>query len=387
MTAFNPISADLEPVAITPTTASYTGEVVYMYAFDIAYEMPRLPIRTLLGQPIAHFRMDVSKRNPRQHMFFSPQMVLLPPVEYPGPQGRLRVERAIKLLPLGSISITMRVPFTVRTINDLVAYHDITFSTGSLELEVRRLAEEARQELAPYCSRPASQVRDEEAYTVFNIRSMPEVTAGSKFNAEDWLRTHRREVAALLTQEEDVAVLSQQEVEESTSRLLSYYKHDLVVMDWDAALIVADPRDVEETLYVMELANLQLSELEAYDRILDSAVERSYRDLEKRGGRSKRAILRDLREIRIDLARLSDELSNITKFFGDWHLARIYQILAKRFHLSDWTKTINSKLTMLDNLYSLHKLDQNNRLMLILEATIVLLFIIDLVILVLGMRR
>ena len=29
----------------------------------------------------------------------------------------------------------------------------------------------------------------------------------------------------------------------------------------------------------MELANLQLAELEAYDRILDAAVDRSYRDL------------------------------------------------------------------------------------------------------------
>lgn len=376
--------APLESSSTSP--AVYTGEVVYMYAFDIAYEMSRLQIKTLLGQPVAHFRVDVSKRIPRQHMFFAPEMVLLPPVEYPGPQGRMRVERAVKLLPVGVLSITMRVPFKVHSITDLVAFHDITFSTGSLEAEVRQLAEEARQELAPYCSRPASQVRDEEAYTVFCIHSAPPGPDGVKYNAEDWLRAHRREVAALLTQEDDVTLLSQQEMEESTARALSYYKHDLAVVDWDAALIMSEPQYMEETLYVMELANLQLTELEAYDRILDVAVERSYRDLENRGARSKRAVLRDLREIRIDLARLSDELSNITKFFGDWHMARIYQSLADRFHLADWSKTINSKLTMLDYLYSLHKQDQNNRWMLILEVTIVLLFIVDLVILVMGLK-
>jgi len=38
----------------------------------------------------------------------------------------------------------------------------------------------------------------------------------------------------------------------------------------------------------------------------------------------------ELREIRIDLARMNDELSNITKFFGDWHLARIYKNIAAR---------------------------------------------------------
>jgi len=93
------------------------------------------------------------------------------------------------------------------------------------------------------------------------------------------------------------------------------------------------PRSLDETLYIMELANLQLAELEAYDRILDEAVEKAYRDLAAR--RFSRwtgaGVQRDLRELRMDLARLSDELSNITKFFGDWHLARIYQGLASRF--------------------------------------------------------
>jgi hypothetical protein len=355
-----------------------------MYAFDIAYEMSRMPVHTLLGQQVAQFRVDVSKRIPRQHMFFAPHMVLLPPVEYPGPLGRMRVERAIKLLAQGAISITMRVPFAVRSISDLVAFHDITFSETSLQAEVRLLAEDARRELAAYCTRPAAQVRDEEAYTVFCLHPPLTGPDGGPLGSNEWFAQHRREIASLLTQEEDLTRLSQQEVEESTDQTLSYYKDDLVVLDWDAALVVSEPRDLEETLYMMELANLQLTELEAYDRILDGVVERSYRDLEQRGQRRKRAMLRDLREIRIDLARLSDELSNITKFFGDWHLARIYKALAGRFHLADWHQTIHSKLTMLDYLYSLHKQDQTNRWMLLLETTIVLLFIADIIMLLMG---
>jgi len=126
----------------------------------------------------------------------------------------------------------------------------------------------------------------------------------------------------VLTQEPDIDHLSRQEAEESTGRYLSYYEHDVVVVDWDAALIMDEPQNFDETLYVMELANLQLAELEAYDRILDDALERSYRDLGERPLRRKGDVLRELREIRVDLARLSDELSNITKFLGDWHLAR-----------------------------------------------------------------
>jgi hypothetical protein len=365
----------------------YTGEVVYIYAFDVAYDMSRQPIRELLGQTVAQFAVDGSKRSPRHLFFYKPQMVRLPPLERIGPHGPVRLERAVKILPVGAISITVRVPFSVRRIEDLVDYHDLEFSNGVLQEEVRRLAEEIRQELGPHLIRPVKQLAEEEAYTVFCIQSPLATADESPLSAENWLRAQRREVAALLTQEPDIDHLSTQEADESTDRHLSYYEHDLVVIDWDAALIVDHPENFDETLYVMELANLQLAELEAYDRLLDEALERSYRDLGERRARARGEVLRELRDIRIDLARFNDELSNITKFFGDWHLARIYENIAARFHLGDWHRSINGKLKTLDDLYQLLKQDQNNRWMFILELTIVLLFVIDLVMLFLGLKR
>jgi hypothetical protein len=364
----------------------YSGEVVYVYAFDVAYEMARQPVRELLGQPVAQFVVDASKRSPRHLFFYRPQMVRLPPLERIGPHGPIRVEMGIKLLPVGAISITVRVPFSVRHVEDLVDYHDLQFSNGSLNQEVRRLAEEVRGELAPYYVRPVAHLAEEEAYTVFCINSPLVTEDGAALSAEQWLGGHRRAVASLLTQEPDVDHLSKQEADESTDRFLSYYEHDLVVVDWDAALIIDEKANFDETLYVMELANLQLAELEAYDRILDDSLERAYRDLSARPMRGRTSILRELREIRIDLARFSDELSNITKFFGDWHLARIYENISARFHLADWHRTIDKKLQTLDDLYQLLNHDQTNRWMLILEVTIVLLFVIDLVILVFGVK-
>jgi hypothetical protein len=377
----------LERKQPVPQMKGYSGEVVYIYAFDVAYEMTRQPVRELLGQPVAQFVMDSSKRNPRQLFFYRPQMVRLPPLERIGPHGPVRVERVIKLLPVGAISITVRIPFEVRHVEDLVVYHDLQFSNGSLNEEVRRLAEEVRRELDHHFIRPVANLAEEEAYTVFCIESPLLAQDGSKLRAENWLEAHRRQVASLLTQEPDVEHLSKQESDESTGRFLSYYEHDLVVMDWDAALLIDEARNFDETLYVMELANLQLAELEAYDRILDDSLDRAYRDLTYRHFRLRSSIMRELREIRIDMARLSDELSNITKFFGDWHLARIYENISARFHLGDWHKTIDGKLKTLDDLYQLLHHDQSNRWMLILEVTIVLLFVIDLVILFLGLKH
>jgi hypothetical protein len=294
---------------------------------------------------------------------------------------------AVKLLPIGAISITVRVPFAVAHVEELVGYHDLQLSAGSLTDEVRKVAERVRLELAPYFVRPVQQLSDEEAYTVFCIDSPVTTRERAYLKAENWLELHRRQVAALLTQEADLDRLSEQEAAESTGRYLSYYEDDLVVIDWDAALLIDERGHFEETLYIIELANLQLAEMEAYDRILDAALERSHRDLRVNPLRSRGDILNDLREIRIDLARMSDELSNITKFFGDWHLARIYQNISARFHLPDWHRTIDEKLETLDNFYQLFKHDQTNRWMLILESTIVLLFIIDLLVLFIGLRK
>ena len=364
-----------------PGAVLYRGEVVYLYAFDAAYEMVRRPVASLLGQPVAEFMVDVSKRSPRQLFFYRPQMVRLPALERIGPHGPLRVERTVKLLPVGAISIACRVPFEVGDARELVDFHDLTFVSGTLQEEVRALAEEIRRELSPYFIRPHERLADEEAYTVFCIEAPLRKADGGTANAEEWLAMHRREIAALLTQEPEPASLSEQETEESTARYLSYYGDDLVVVDWDAALLIDERRNFAEALHLMELANLQLAELEAYDRLLDDSLDRAYRDLRSRGLQSRAAVLRELRELRIDLARFSDELSNITKFFGDWHLARIYQALAARFHLGDWHESIDKKLKTLDDLYAMLAQDRTNRLMLILEVTIVLLFVVDLLLL------
>ena len=168
----------------TGTVAQLNGEVVYLYAFDVAYEMTRFPVQELLGQPVAQFIVDASKRSPRQLFFYRPQMVRLPPLERLGPNGPLRLERTVKLLPVGAISITIRVPFSVSRLDELIRFHDLRFSDGSfLYDEVRALAEEIRSELRPYAIRPVDKLSDEEAYTVFCVHGPLACTDGSSMSA------------------------------------------------------------------------------------------------------------------------------------------------------------------------------------------------------------
>ncbi|MBN1786931.1 MAG: hypothetical protein JW806_00885, partial [Sedimentisphaerales bacterium] len=255
----------------------YRGQVVYIYAFDIAYDMKRQPVGKLLGEPTQSYAIGPNKRSPKQLFFYCPQMVTLPDAQRQINGRGVSIQQMVKIFNVGAISIQIRVPFEVQKIEELVSYHDIVLSDKSLEEEMMQLAQQVYEELKPYCIRPVPQLRQIEDYTVFCLDKLPYI--GSCPTAENWLEMNKRWVAGLLTQEENAENLSEQEASESTEQYLSYYSDDLIVADWDAALVAGEQDSLNEILYIMELANVQLVELAAYDRILDSSLETAYRDL------------------------------------------------------------------------------------------------------------
>ena len=110
-------------------------------------------------------------------------------------------------------------------------------------------------------------------------------------------------------------------------------------------------------------------------------LERAYRDLERHRSPllgPPRSMLQWLRRFRVDHTKLADEVSHITKFVGDWHLAGIYLGASERFHLPQWQQSVEQRLTQLDQVYQLIQADVYERRMLWLEVAIVVLFIIDL---------
>jgi hypothetical protein len=371
-------SSEISPSGST----ALRGEVVYFYAVDIAYDMQRTGLECLLGVTLESYQIHARKRGPRGQSFYRPLMARLPDARRSVGGVDITIQAAVKVLPVGALSVMVRTPFTAASLEELGPWHDPVFDDGgTLEQWIIEIVERARAELAPHAVRPHEKLPEGESYTVFCIDT---ASPGIGASASAWLEMHRSGVGALLTREPDASALSGEEIEESTSRWLSYYRHDLVVTDWDAALVIDRPTDFDETLYIMELANVQLEELEAYDVFIDDALERAYRDLSGPRPPRRTGILRELKELRIDLSRFSDELSNITKFFGEWHLARVYENTARVFHLADWHRAIDEKLKTLDSLYEMLKQDQNHRVMVWLEVGIVLLFVIDVVMLFAG---
>src|SRR5205807_10261030 len=109
--------------------------------------------------------------------------------------------------------------------------------------------------------------------------------------------------------------------------------------------------------YIFEVANLQLLALRKYDAYLDATLDRGYEEYNRLAvgppvsTGTARQMVRELSEVRMDLAKVTDEVANTAKFFGDWYGARVYMGLALKLHINDYHKIVEEKLATLNELY------------------------------------
>jgi len=358
------------------------GEVVYLYAFDVANEIATRRVQEILSEKPFPFEIRMDRTLPKDMPLYKPLAIEPRPLR-PGLHGA-PVRLLIRVYDVGVVTVMMRVAFETDTLADLMRYHNARLDNG-LTLDTVALK---------YCAEVCDSLRDlllgrtefppmPEAYTVFCLTDL----AGMA-DVNQWLAGQRREVAGLLT-ETAAAQLSEAQVGEVLRIQRSFENSDLVVIDWDAALLLDLTGYVDDVLYALELANLQLEEFRVMDRRLDAYLDRAYEDLERRHlpmfGRAART-LHHLRRFRVDVAKLTDEVTHITKFFGDWHLARVYVGARDRFYLDQWRASVEQRLAQLDKLYSVVHTELNEKRMLWLEIIIVIFFAMDLVILLLGRR-
>ena len=350
------------------------GEVLYFYAFDVANEVVAGRIGTVLDQRPAPLGLRLKHAAPKDVAFQRPLSVA------PDLDARLSgeaVRAEVHIFDVGVVSVVLRVGFERPTLGDLRPFRDPVVDDGRpLDRIAFDICATAFRDLDGALVSPAPPV-EPEAYTVYCLSSLGEGT-----DAAAWLAQNRREAAGLLTGL-DPNRLSDSHVTEATRIQRALERDDLVVIDWDAALVVDQAGPADDVLYVLEVANLQLEEFRTMDRALDRYLNRAYEDLGRRGPvtlfGAPTVVLRKLRWFRVDLAKLVDEVTNITKFVGDWYLARVYLGAGERFHLDHWRGSVERRLGQLDDLYSVARSEVFERRLLWLEVLMAAFFAIDLI--------
>ncbi len=352
------------------------GEVIFLYAFDVAQEISTGGVGEVLSEKPFPFEIRMDRNLPKDMPLYKPLAIQPPNLSVL--LGGVPVRLLIRIYDVGVVTVMMRATFECQNLASLMRFHSPTLDDGSIPADAA----------AKLCQQACDGLKDwmvgytpfsaPEAYTVFCLTDL-----GAETDANGWLLSQRREVAGLLA-ETSPSSLSEAQVTEILRIQRSFESSDLAIIDWDAALVVDLTGYVDDVLYALELANLQLEEFRVMDSRLDQYLDRAYLDLERRpfplfGGSGK--VLRQLRRIRVDVAKLADQVTHITKFFGDWHLARVYLGARDRFYLDQWRASVEQRLAQLDKLYSVAHAEMNEQRMLWLEIVIVVFFAIDLVLL------
>jgi hypothetical protein len=263
----------------------------------------------------------------------------LPAVGTPGPAD-------VTLFDFAAVSVALHVPFRLSA--DCLRRLASRLANPAPVVQAAHAAvEPLYRKLLPAIQNPQWKDDLSEEYFVFQL------TFEQGDAAPDLLRgAHANWLAGLLRLE--AVPLSDEEVAEVLRLHLRYSPDDLLVPDWAAVLC---DRDCDETLQTMEFSNLQLLEYRHLDNRLDESLAQAYRMIHpmvksrlpfwRNYGRPLRA----LGDLKVESNSLFERTGNALKLMGDQYLARVYRLLAGRFHLEDWERNIQRKLEIAEGVY------------------------------------
>jgi hypothetical protein len=194
----------------------------------------------------------------------------------------------------------------------------------------------------------------------------------------------RELLAGLLLREKGNRKLSRATINEVFGGALSYYQDDLVMIDWNSAVIV-DP-DEGPVPAILELATVQLLELRYYDMTIDKKLASIYDILKKQKGLhanlfwgSQGELLRSLLLRALELAEHADRIENSLTLMGDSYFARVYNLAAQRFELSRYISILSQKSATIRDVASMVNAETETARSLLLEILVVLLIVTEVI--------
>jgi hypothetical protein len=357
--------------ATIPTPgASISGFVLVLIQFDVCEEL-RLD---LLQQSVSARTVQQPNLKHSAPAYIRYQR---PPVV--GPLEPLlletgeRLDGEIKYYDYGVVSVVYQLPFAgdwddlVRLASRWVWDVDFAF----------RVEPVVRQKLGLV---PTGMVKPyerwlSEDYFIFHVRE-----AEGNPTAAQMTEAHGFEIAQVVRG--DRTRLSEGECAEVLHSQISYYAHDLAVIGWNAAFLYDTSAGAETAIQLLEYSNSQLLEFRHYDELLTGILDGVYDTLGQRKGMLARWRLArsatSLHTVLLEVSELTEHADNAIKFLSDMFAARLYRLAAGKVGVPDYKNLVAQKLKTAEELYD-YMVDQfNQSRAFFLEATVVLILLIEL---------
>ena len=256
-----------------------------------------------------------------------------------------------KLYHFGALSICYQVPFNEKfddlklKLVDIKRQYDL-----KSEIDARNVFNKA-----------SSYMKTSRFFNLKNDYSAIQVTPlQEKVSPEDFKEMYGAKIASLLRLE--IKTLSDYQIDQILASSTGYYGQDLIIIDSKAAFIYDN--EYFEPLEFFESTNVQMLELQYYDRLIDDRLnyfygQQSYKVpfsayLPLIGERFDSPISR-LANLKVDISVITEQLEGSVKMTGDAYYLNFYSMLVDKLYLKDWRDSINRKLRIIQDLNTIHQ--------------------------------
>jgi hypothetical protein len=290
-----------------------------------------------------------------------------------GLAGRPPCEVLVRIYDVGALVVT----FSIDLPSPLGPEELIGFAAQVKEAEdlitqaAQPVAEEIRSTIAKAC-KPGEVSVVTEDYTIFYLQATsPACSAESLGQALDIPRL-------LLAETKPIAYSERLNFVHAS---FSYGPDDLVVIDWNSALLL-DPTGSADVPELLELASMQLLELRAYDNLVGMSLHRLYKELEPEHSAFFRSshfqrLSRKIMQIFVDVTEITERIDNSLTFLGDTWFARIHRAAVAEFGIPHWQRQLRNKLEVLRQINELLVDQITSQKSLRIEGAIVVLILIE----------
>jgi hypothetical protein len=352
------------------------GSVLVLIQFDVCEEIKLDQLRQIFG---ARTVAQPSFKHPAPGYVRYQRPPVVETIDPLVLESGERLQGEIKYYDYGVLSVVFELPFTGSwdTLIDLGGrwIWDVDFVRHA-----SRIAHQRLEHAAPALVKPYDEWLSED-YFIFQVR---EITGTP--SAAELCSLHGAEIAQIVRGE--TARLSEGERNEILLSRISYYPNDLAVIGWNAAFLYDSAVGAETAIQLLEYANSQLLEFRHYDELLTRELESVYDSLEKGTGtlarwRLARAATK-LHTVLLDVTELTEHADNAIKFLSDMFSARLYKLAASKVGVPDYKDLVTQKIQTAEELYRFMVDQFNQSRAFVLELTVVIILVIELLYLFRG---
>ncbi len=295
-------------------------------------------------------------------------------VELPSVGKKLRGPVTAHLFDFGVV--TFLYEFSIddgTTLASLTPLCDALYDSTELDAHAVALLAQLEERFKPAIDHQHPPI-EPESFTVIFAKGLRGATVAELAHAEV--------TAKLLLGETSEKPLSDAVREDILKNAFSYLADDLVIVDWNSALVI-EPSGSVVVPHILELATSQLLEFRFYDALLDRELANVYTKVERRRQRIIRSpyakLTRQMLSRFMELTEFTERVDNAIKSVGDVYLARVYSAALRRFRVPEWRESVESKLALVSRAYELLKADVESTRSQLLEIIVVVLIVAELV--------